>query len=68
MPPVEGKLADFFLLRSFYEVYPVGSIDVVDELLKDRLFRAFESKATLHMSVDGLATGVLHASNLQLEC
>ena len=45
----------FFLLRSFDEVYSVGCVDVVDELLKDRLFRAFESESTLDMSIHGLA-------------
>jgi hypothetical protein len=47
----------------FYEVYSVGCVDVVDELLKDRLFRAFESEPTLDMSIHGLAAGMLHACN-----
>jgi hypothetical protein len=63
MPLVGGKLVGFSLLHSFYEVYSVGCVDVVDELLKDRLFRAFESKPTLDMSIHGLAAGMLHACN-----
>jgi hypothetical protein len=63
MPPVEGKLVGLFRLHSFYEVYSVGCVDVVDELLKDRLFGAFESEPTLYISINGLAAGMLHACN-----
>jgi hypothetical protein len=42
------------LIFLFYEVYSVGCVDVVDELIKDRLFRAFESEPTFDMSIYGL--------------
>jgi len=39
-----GWVLSVALIVLFYEVYSVGCVDVVDELLKDRLFRAFESE------------------------
>jgi hypothetical protein len=48
MPLVEGRYVGFFLLRSFV----VFAVNVMDELLKDILLIAFETKVFLDLGID----------------